>query len=84
MEPLRLPVTENDVEDVNEGVNDPLMLSLAVAVRAAVAQALCVELPHCDMEGVKLAECVALPHCEMDGVKLEVCVVLPHCEREGV
>jgi len=34
----------------------PLSLTLAEKLRDAVAHALCVALPHCDREGVKLAE----------------------------
>jgi len=55
-EPLRVAVTEEDNEGVKEGVCMPLVLSLTDAVRAAVAHALCVELPHCEMDGGTLKE----------------------------
>ena len=84
VEPLRLVVTEEEVESVNELDCVPLVLSLAEAVRTAESHALCVALPHCETDGVKLEECVALPHWERDGVKLGECVALSHCEREGV
>ena len=61
VEPLRLVVTDEEVEGVHELDCVPLMLSLADAVRAAVAHALCVALPHCERDGVKLEEDVALP-----------------------
>ncbi len=48
----------------------PLVLSIIEAVRAAVAHALCVELPHCEMDGVKLVVCVALEHRVGEGVWL--------------
>ena len=62
----------------------PLKLLTTEALCAAVAQALSVELPLCERDGVKLEECVALPLCDSDGVKLAECVALPHCDREGV
>ncbi len=68
--PLRLVVTEEEEEGVHEVECVPLVLLNAEALFAAVEQALCVALPHCEREGVKLDECVALPHWEREGVKL--------------
>jgi hypothetical protein len=72
VEPLRLVVTEEEVEGVTEGVCVPLGLLHAEAVSDVVVHALCVELPHCKRDGVKLGECVALPLCESVGETLEV------------
>jgi hypothetical protein len=69
-EALTLAVSEVVREGVNVGECEPLELLLATALRDAVAQTLCVALPHCERVGVKLAECVALPHCESEEVKL--------------
>ena len=54
------------------------MLPLVETQWVAEGQALCVVLPHCERDGVKLADTLNV------GVKLAVCVALPHCEREGV
>jgi hypothetical protein len=43
-------------EGVRVGGCVPLSLTLAEELRVEVAHALCVALPHCDREGVKLAE----------------------------
>jgi hypothetical protein len=66
----RLPVKEEEEEGVHDGECVPLGLPLAEELRDEVAHALCVALPHCEMEGVKLAECVALPHRDRVGEKL--------------
>ncbi len=67
---LRLTVTEEEEEGVHDGECVPLGLPLAEELRDAVAHVLCVALPQCEREGVKLAECVALPLCDREGVKL--------------
>jgi hypothetical protein len=69
--PLRLSVTELENVGVNVGECVPLGLLLAEELRDAVTHVLCVALPHCEGEAVKLSECVVLPHCEREGVKLE-------------
>ncbi len=66
----RLPVKQEELEGVHDGECVPLGLPLAEELRDAVAHALCVALPHCEREGVKLAECVALPHRDRVGEKL--------------
>ena len=70
--PLRLVVTEEEEEGVHEVECVPLVLLNKEALFAAVEQALCVALPHCEREGVKLEECVVLPLCESVGVTLKV------------
>ena len=45
-EPLTLAVTEVEKETVNVGECVPLALPLSELLRVAVAQALCVALPH--------------------------------------
>ena len=46
IEPLWLVVTEEDDEVVRDGECVPLVLPLSELLRVAVAQALCVALPH--------------------------------------
>jgi hypothetical protein len=70
VEPLRLAAAEEEVEGDTEGVCVPLRLLHAEAVSDVVVHALCVALPHCERDGVKLEVCVALPHWEREGVKL--------------
>ena len=86
VEPLPLAVTEAEKEDVNVGECVPLELLLAEALRDIVVQTLCVTLPHCEREGVKLAETheLLLMEAQRDAVAQVLCVTLPHCEGEGV
>ena len=60
----------------------PLVLPLAESLRVAVAQALCVVLPHCEKDGVPLADTLNV------GVKLAETLVVPQwlpvSEEEGV
>ena len=65
---LSVTVAEKVGVTVDECV--PLGLLHAEALRVAVAQTLCVALPHCEMEAVKLMECVALLVCESEEVKV--------------
>ena len=77
-EPLLLAVTEVEWVGVNVMEIVPLGLLLADALRDAVVQTLCVALPHCEGDAVKLVDT------HEEGEILEVCVALPHCEGEGV
>ena len=70
MVPLRLVVTEEEVEAVIEGVCVPLMQLLDEEVWEAVTHVLCEALSHCDKGGRPLVDCVVLLLCEREGVKL--------------
>ena len=93
-EPLWRAETEEEGVGVNKRETVSLTVSLVVALFDVVAHTLCVMLPICEKEGVKLeeavneVECVSLALLLAEALCVTVAhalsVALSHCERERV